>query len=451
MCDCGDSEAWESKGNCKYHTGFVEEDEIVPKSIKEKLVSMLKKTFYFIFQAVEIFPKKKLRKNATNLIKEVLDILIELSSLYPTMTPVVSRAFSEDLNYSNKRKIMMYHDSDKLDGAYILMQTPIETSTSILKLLLRYNQRLSENMCVLITKFFMSLFVDYKFKKVISVEFLNHFNYYFDLTSFRPKMFPEHSNIIDIAVQLLTSEELGLLVIQNSKIHYILESMNNLLKKFIQTKSNQIMIDSDFFIYRYMHLLEYCLMKRQGIVYFFSNIELVKMYFGLADTVQEGRVKYVKVPDSSKLTEIEEITENQSHISDHLVSNIIDICGVFITLPDPQKKPLIVNSLIVLKDYILHRESQQAENKPEAIPKHRTFIYPLERSFSCLLITYCYFELNSSKTVQMTEFNVQKYMEIMDLVFSDKEERDTFWRIMAKNISKVTGFMREISRQCWVN
>lgn len=48
----------------------------------------------------------------------------------------------------------------------------------------------------------MSLFVDYEFKKIFAVEFINHYGFYFYMTQIKPRMTeePKKSDIIDLSI-----------------------------------------------------------------------------------------------------------------------------------------------------------------------------------------------------------------------------------------------------------
>jgi len=55
MCDCGDTEAWKPEGNCKRHSGFVQEDDRISPIQKRKIIAEFKRSIYYLVQYVEIF------------------------------------------------------------------------------------------------------------------------------------------------------------------------------------------------------------------------------------------------------------------------------------------------------------------------------------------------------------------------------------------------------------
>ena len=83
----------------------------------------------------------------------------------------------------------------------------------------------------------VSLFVDYEFKKIFAVEFINHFGFYFifnDSTGDILHRDVPRSKVIDLAIQILTSEDLALLAIQKSNFARFLDFIIECLELFVE-------------------------------------------------------------------------------------------------------------------------------------------------------------------------------------------------------------------------
>ena len=143
MCDCGDKEAWDEKGNCCDHTGFVEEDNIIPAEQKESLSKRIKQTVYFIIQGIEVLRNGKKRKGLYELLIEIMDLMMELCGVYATLTPVVSRAFTSPISFG-KETVKLYNDPAAYSTKTRVLLEPVECKASALSLLLRYSMKLND-------------------------------------------------------------------------------------------------------------------------------------------------------------------------------------------------------------------------------------------------------------------------------------------------------------------
>lgn len=91
------------------YIGFVEEDDVIPVDKKNNLIKKIKQTFYFVIQGLELYSSPKTREAVQKLMIDLFDILIELCGVYPSMTPVVSRAITTPIAFG-KGPVKLYHD-----------------------------------------------------------------------------------------------------------------------------------------------------------------------------------------------------------------------------------------------------------------------------------------------------------------------------------------------------
>jgi hypothetical protein len=447
MCDCGDKDAWDPRGNCSDHTGFVEEDNYLESQYKERLIKCIKKAFYFIFQAVEKYRKKSARAPASDLIVAVLDLLMELSETYPSLTPVVSRAIYSDITYSEKGEVKMHHDPSNLDGTTKTLEKAFTIKSSVLSLILRYSLRFVEEAQRRMSKFLVSVFVDYEFKKVFAVEFINYFNFYFDLLTVRTGRTMVCSPIIELAIQILTSEELAAIAIQKADMEYFLRSITTLMSRYVRNKEFEA--EAPIVKHHLYGTLFYCLMKRQGVEEFFSRPKLVEALFDNLKVLHCHRVRFAKEARVENFERLSKVSISQIDVEEYLIDEHLNICGVLATCSNEVRMKVFPSILKTLKKLII--DTTEKENSEAGSGEQlRSMNILLQRVFVVYLIGACYFQVKGGKTA-MSDLNVDTYISLMKQVFANEEERELFWSLMTQILARVSGFMREISCKCWNN
>jgi Putative zinc finger in N-recognin (UBR box) len=451
MCDCGDIDAWEIKGNCSDHTGYVEEDGYLPETQKAALINSIKKTLYFVVQGLEYYRDagSKSSLHIGKLLDDIFDLLMELCGVYPSLTPVVSRAIYSPLEVDGKT-VKLYHDPTRMDGFIDILEKPLDCKTSILGLLFRYGLMLNPETSKKLNSFVISLFADYEYKKILAIEYINYFAFYFQQEKIKLGEKTKVSNIIELAIQILTSEDLALMAIKQSNFELFLQTIIHITKSYM--KDGHFNTTFRFWRYSVYSTLDYCLMKRQGIIYFFSKPKLVKLYFTILQIFENNRISFSLRP--TDLNAINSITEEEYNTIEALTDNQIEMCGVLSTVKDSTRKVLLTNILIVLKDLIFEMRDPELD---DIIPssdkkefKKRYFNAMLERSFSIYLATFCYYDLGNDGKIQIVDFKSEKYSEILKDVFVDGNEREKFWIKLGSSLARVSGFFREITRKCWV-
>ena len=463
MCDCGDADAWDAKGNCSDHSGYVEEDNFVTAAEKEQLISAIKKTFYFISQGFEYYSKhsKKQKNHISVLMCDVFELLMELCGLYPSLTPVVSKAIYTPL-LVNGKPVLLHHDPNRMDGINEIKEEAQSCQENILGLLFRYSLYFSDEGNKKFRAFVVSMFADYQYKKVLAIEYINYFAFFFDHESLDKTDQPRASSVVDLSIQILTSEELGLIALQKADSERFLTTILGMLRK--RVKDGVLNWTFQFWRNKVYSTLDYCLMKKQGITYFFSEPRLYGRYVEILKLVQETQLTFTSKPKED-LTHIGTVVFDQLNMTENLLESNLEICGVLISLDKESRKRLLQNILICLKNSILSmneskvdetiKDSEDAETQESSKLKRGTtnqkyYVALLERCFCSYLIAYCYFDFDQDGKVAIVEFKADDYDSLLKEVFTDQAEREGFWAKVGTNFAQISGFMREISRNCWV-
>lgn len=242
-CDCGDEEAWKKEGFCSIHKGYsaqnseegIQIDEEVQKNIK----NTFKNIFYCIFENAESFLMEK----------ENLFVNIELSQMLMETVLLMRNLIGDNwgVNKSifellsqpfNDQKFKLFHDCTSRERITI-MEEEGECSCSILENLFRFllvfeKKAVKETVDLLIT-----LFPNYQFKVYLTRTYgLMFQNFYFEAQYY-------FSNILDISVQLFTSDEICKMVIENndmdslfSFLPFLFENIKNKMEKIDSNKAS---------------------------------------------------------------------------------------------------------------------------------------------------------------------------------------------------------------------
>ena len=447
MCDCGDKDAWDVKGNCSDHQGFVKEDNVLPQKFKNKLTETLKQFFYTSLLAFEVLDKPSKRVVLNQLLKAVFESLMEFTQMYPTLTPVVCKALYTPLS-TNGKKAQFYYAKDSIPGKFSLHTEPHETDVPVLAHLLRLSSRMEKGMVNKVKDFFLSLFVDHEFKKKFASIFVDYYHWLAPFDDILPGERLELSPLREINIQLLTSEELGYEAIkQGNMVEHIRGITLRLQKSCHTNKQFGMMVDILYFRHQLIEALENCLIKRQGVVYFFSQPDMVNELFGLLATIQNNQACLPVLPSPSDLTMIDKALGAQTEVELSLLVQMLQICPLLCLQPPADRLGSVVGSLKILKKLVL--EQAQGDALVESKLASLKFGALVERTFICLLVGDCVLQEDAQASRVFFEvFDVQRFWRICEQVFQGQEGIQ-FWTWILKKMARLAGLYREITRKCW--
>lgn len=391
MCDCGDKDAWAVSGNCSDHGGFIEEDKYLPEERKESLKATIKKTMYFLLQALEQANTEVAVAAVSSALVEILRTLEETGQVYVSLTPVLAKAFYLPMKYCAK-EVRFRQNFQDFSGSLALGNEPQECpGLTILQFLLRHSAKISQEAQMQLNKFLISLFVDYKFKSAFAVDFISNFNFYFSHKGTSViKGNSRVAKIVDISIQIMTSEEFSHLAVEKSKLTEVLTGMMEMLKGYFDEKDNYYKPKYEEVVYRMLHHLNYLFTKRKSIVAFFSNKQLTSLYFDLMKYFQFQRIRFSpkgRMVDN-EVTKVSEISDDHMNLEIYYHSNTIEICGVLVTLQAANKFDVLFNILTDLKNKILAEfQAEQSQDAPK--PAFNNY---LQRTFVIYLVSLCHFQ-----------------------------------------------------------
>lgn len=392
MCDCGDKDAWAVSGNCSDHCGFVEEDAYLPEDKKESLKAMIKKTMYFLFQALEQAQSDGALAKVSQALVEIMRTLEETGQVYVSLTPVLAKAFYLPMKYCSREVRFLQNFAD-FSGSLALGTEPQDCpGLSVLQFLLRYSARISLEAQAQLNKYLISLFVDHTFKLTFAVDFMTHFNFYFSNKG-HPVIKDNKmvAKVLEISVQIMTSEDFAQLAVQKSRLKEVLTGMLEMLKSYKDGKDGFYKPRYEEMVHRMMHHLNYLFMKRKSVVAFFSNRELTSLYFEMMKYFQTQRIRFSPKPKmvEDEVTIISQICDDHMNLECYFHANTFEICGVMVTLPNPTKTELITIILTDLKNKIVAQSQEERTKQATSKPAFNNY---LQRSFVTYLLSFCYFK-----------------------------------------------------------
>lgn len=448
MCDCGDKDAWDPKGNCSDHQGFVKEDTVLPQKFKFKLGETLKSCLYVILLGYEVGDRPSKRALLNDLFKAILESLIEFSQMYPTLTPVIAKALYSPLNVAGK-KAKFYYDPTSTQGSLKLLPEPHESEIPLLGHFLRLNQRIRGPVVSKLKDFLLSLFVDHDFKIKFAPIFMDFYHWCASYDDLNPGQRPELSPLREINIQLLTSEELGYEAIKNSNFIQHLKEISKRLERTCHVQKNfGLMVESIYFRACLFDAVDKCLIKRQGVVYLFNNPSLLQAFFEVFGVIQKHQAQLPLTPSPADLTNYDRALTSQAECELTVLSKILQICPLLALQTAADRFSSLTSALRILKALIKTQDNATDTSKDTVRLNLLT-----ERTFIALLVGYlCVNDCKPNQTSELSfrEIDVGAFWSVCANVF-EQGEAESFWKMIVQKIGRLTGIHREITRQCWVS
>lgn len=244
MCDCGDEEAWNKEGNCKNHTGYVEEDNYVDEETKTNIQRSIKQVSITIFRALEIAIKMKSEatiKYLGRLLANFLSFLEEFCEKYPTMVPIVAKAVYSPLSSDFEQEVYFQHNENDHSGRIKIIKPRVNNS-SLISLILRYNLVFDNQMQKKFCDFFISMFTDNKFKLSFAPKYIQALNFFLNWDdckyfSLKEKKF---SKLFSINIQILTSDIFSAEAIKCNDMVYVIDSFIEWVETYRQINGEGI-------------------------------------------------------------------------------------------------------------------------------------------------------------------------------------------------------------------
>lgn len=148
------------------------------------------------------------------------------------------------------------------------------------------NIYLSKSSGTHLNEFFMGLFIDYNFKEHLAVEYVRMINFQVDwkkLTrGYGAGTEKYTSQLMDISIQILTSEQLAIKAIKKAGLGNMFFGMKNIIERYV--KNGKIEVE-DFFINHIWQNFCYVAQRRTAIEELFSDSVALSQLFNVLEVV----------------------------------------------------------------------------------------------------------------------------------------------------------------------
>ena len=464
MCDCGDPEAWKAHGNCKDHSGFLQEDNILDEQTKRKMIVEFKRFIYYLVQMIELNPKNKnVINNVSKLFHELITGVIKLKERYVTLVIQFGKAFCETYK-QDFEGVKNWHDCT---SAYE-ENTPTDMTPcdcTVLRSLLRVNVKMSIKTQNLFNEFCMLMFIDYKFKQHLAIEFVRMVNYQINWERIGKKEEDKLavSKLLSISIQIMTSEQLALDAIEQAGIRNMLMGLQKLVPKYI--KPDGYLSFDDQFINQIWMNVHYTLMKRSAIKKVFEDRESLRMLFQFFEEVIRNcprtlfKLKGVDLNMEEsvvqslyfEITMMRHFTEFISSLWSQDIEGSLE--GYFNFFKEAKESIYRLSEHFKQNQCLVEQTMEEHfMYSGEFIKKSTSYavqtVMTVQRLFVQSMVPFLFIE-QKGESLEVVEFSNKKLEKFNEEVFTDGDDCRKFWEVMTEFFSGVVGFQREFSREVW--
>ena len=470
MCDCGDPEAWRLEGNCSDHSGFTNEELVLPKEFKENFVRGFRRCMYYLFYYLERpCNNKTYNKYVADCILHIFESLRKLFNQYPKLSLLIAECMIMPANFAlgteNENKFKMWHCckniqefhddyevyQEKTNNPANMEDHPV-CECNLLEMFFRNSCKFQKREKK-ISEIFQCFYANYEFKKLHSIYYMKY-AYFLVRDSTISKLW---SN----SIQLLTSEDLAYDSITSPYFPNFQSSVDEQLTELV-TNNKDTYWDTT---HQIVYTVRYLFMKKRAVRFLLVESNLVYEFQSVFKIFNETRSYFHYEKDMNDITILEQKLVDNVNSEDRILDFIKEL-GVMINQLSETDRELAYTNFIqaVVKIILEDHDSEEGEdknmntywkndNKKEKISI--TCLY--HRIFGSLCMNYvCLSKKNDVLTfVEPCKDKIQKQN---DLLFSESnlykgellsQKKDQFWRIILKRATECIGFSREIERNQW--
>lgn len=360
VCDCGDPDAWDIKGNCCKHSGFIDEDDSLTQPEKDLFVNCLKKGFGLLMMAIEKMDNKTNRHSYfVILIDDMIRRLIFLCEQYTPLIPVIARALYTDCVLQSGNKLTVLHDPELLEGTNERLSEPQECSSSVLQLMFRFNGWMTPKAQSRLVDLFIFLSANYEFKRHLALAYVSYFHFLSptEVILEENSARNQESKLMNLNDQIMFSSELSFLAFTKANIHSYLFGIQRKLNSCI-CPTGEIATIYEILIPHIFYNLKVFLRNKQVSAEFFADPTLTDMYFGLFETFERHSYKY---DPNFSVTAMKNYYDKLSFLIMHnsrfeqaLTTHLIEVNGTLVEHSEETKMAISVNCLRILKKKIMN-------------------------------------------------------------------------------------------------
>ena len=433
-CDCGDKEAWRPEGFCTDHQGFkgdeIEKIHSLPAEFLKNYYDSFRMVFYLFFLGCEDFftregliPSSKLMK-IWRVIRRLLNIINKNENF------ILNAVLFDLLRQGKNPGFKLAHECKNREELY-LSNNKNQCECSILENLFRFNLLLDNNGQKEIAEMCITLFGFYEFKQYLILTYAKMFPFFF--VSHKKKLNQnkaiEHnkqSAILDLNVQLFTSDELAKKLIEDEAFDGFLDfQVNDLL----HIREKPELFDS-YRLNLQHHHLEYMSSKPIICQLLCRKLTFFNKFFEMLFAFNQMVSYDIEIPqDREKIESLFSILDVEV-----LMFNILEnIVKTGIKTMEKQERNTLLDCLINSLIKIMRKEEDSTDP---------SFHIPVQRAFALILAVKLYYNKELFEKQTLTQY-------LLTMNFESVKSFELFLITQFSIVSKLFVFLKEIHRNFW--
>jgi len=420
MCDCGDVEVWDPKGNCSEHPGYLTEDNYMSSDLKLGYIKAIQLCLSALLIEVELLIsdselseeyayKRELNSRIRNIlsiamtnIELLFDVFGLIHDSYPSMAVLTSRALIEPLSTnlrSNQDQSQFYHDCSSTSLKGKISENPHSCTCSILEIIFRYSTYLvkythinsgflaspNKKSAIDLTKFYLSMFVIQDFKIALASSFMKYLefsiNWEKDVSPNSPTTRIAFGLHLDIAFQVFTSVEATNIAMQKA-------GPSPLLRWFLLILEEYSGVFDDLFEKVYYDVFDVLMRKEVTLTSILDDQESTELLL----KIQELSYRHLVYFDPENPSfEIGNGLQGEITMEGFWIKNIQKLGLKYVLRSE---KYILEKYLVVLKNSIMRKDANLI-NEFQSKAKHASNYLSVERIFIIALVQFLQFQRSS--------------------------------------------------------
>lgn len=434
-CDCGDKEAWRPEGFCIDHQGFkgneIEKIQSLPEEFRNNYFDNFRMLFYLFFLGCEDFFTRCGMTNASTKMIKIWRLIMNLLKIVNKNDNFILNALLFDLlrkGFENP-SYKLSHECGNHENLY-LSNNKNKCDCSILENLFRFNLILDHGAQKEMMEMCINLFGFYDFKQYLIMTYSKMFPFFFRNAKKRPIHMSEnqHSTILDLNVQLFTSDELAKKLIENEIFEGFLDF---LVKEFYNIRAKPENYDP-MRTRLQMHHIEnislkpsLCQLLCKKVIFFDKFFEMLFALNQIASYDIEVYKDRAKIEQNFDFLDLE-----------------LMMLGIMVKILKIGLKEMEVKDREALLDYLISSILKFLRKEEEDSNDSSSFHIPVQRVLSLLLAVKLYYNKELIEKKALMKF-------LMTMNFETIKQLECFLIRQFCIMANLFVFLKEIQKNFW--
>lgn len=435
-CDCGDREAWRPEGFCSDHQGFkgdeIEKIHSLPAEFLKNYYDSFRMVFYLFFLGCEDFFTREGLIASSKLMK-IWRAIRRLLNLVNKGENFILNAVLFDLLRDGFKNpgFKLAHECKNRENLY-LSSNKNQCDCSILENLFRFNLLLNNDCQKEIAELCITLFGFYEFKQYLILTYSKMFPFFFvshkkKLNQSKTLGHKDQSAILDLNVQLFTSDDLAKKLIEDDAFDWFLDFQ---VKDLLLIKEKPELFDS-WRLHLQHHHIENMSSKPMICQLLCQKLTFFEKFFEMLFAFNQMASYDIEIPqDREKIESLFSVLD----VEVLMLNIMVNILKTGIKTMEKQERNTLLDCLINSLIKIMRKEEDSTTDP--------SFHIPVQRVFALILAVKLYYNKELFEKQTLTQY-------LMTMGFESAKSFELFLITQFSMVSKLFVFLREIHRSFW--